>query len=119
MIDNVHQANRILLSFLVREKKHREYAFRFDPAKRAEKVGQCDTALERLEYMLNGGPVPFQKSYIYIKGLINGEIYWRGRIFSGKQREDKIADCNQALAALDFLHEALSPQPEAEQIAMF
>ena len=35
MIDNVHQANRILLSFIVRERAHRAHVFRKDPAKLA------------------------------------------------------------------------------------
>lgn len=118
MIDNVHQANRILLSFLVREKKHRERVFKKDAAKLAEKVGQCDAALLRLEYIMNGGPVPFDKSYKAIKTLINGEHFWRGKIFQGQTREDKLADCNEAMTALDFLHEALAPA-EAEQLSLF
>lgn len=117
MIDNAHQANRILLSFLVREKKHRERVFKKDAAKLAEKVGQCDAALQHLEHMIQGGPVAITKSYKAIKTLINGEHFWRGKIFQGQTREDKLADCNEAMAALDFLHEALAPA-EAEQLSL-
>lgn len=113
-----HEANRILLPFLVRERKQRERVFKKDQAKLAEKVGQCDAALLRLEYMMNGGPVPFDKSYSHIKSLINGEHFWRGKIFTGQTREDKLADCNEAMSALEFLHEALAPAPEEEQLSL-
>lgn len=113
-----HEANRILLSFIVRERKQRERVFRKDAAKQTEKVGQCDAALQHLERMVNGGPTPFEKSYRYIKTLINGEHFWRGKIFTGQTREDKLADCNEAMSALEFLHEALAPAPEEEQLSL-
>lgn len=113
-----HEANRILLSFIVRERKHRERVFKKDAAKLAEKVGQCDAALQHLERIVNGGSTPFTKSYRTIKTLINGEHFWRGKIFQGQTREDKLADCNEAMTALNFLHEALAPAPEAEQLTL-
>jgi hypothetical protein len=117
MIDNVHQANRILLSFIVRERAHRAHVFRKDPAKLAEKLAQCDGALQRLEHMIQGGPVSIDKSYRFIKALIKGEEFWRGKIFQGQQREDKLADCAKAYAALLFLHETLAPV-EPEQLSL-
>jgi len=113
-----HEANRILLSFIVREGTQRERVFKKDAAKLAEKVGQWTAALAHLERIINGGPVPFDKSYRFIKSFINGETYWRGRLFNGKTREDKLADCAQAMTALEFLHESLAPAPEVGQLSL-
>lgn len=112
------EAANIIARFIIRERKQREYVFRFDPKKLAAKVDQCTSALDHLRYLEDGGPVPFAKSYHAIKKLIIGEHFWRGKIFTGKQREGKLAECHQAMTALEYLHEQYAPQPEAEQLLL-
>lgn len=116
MIVNVHQANRILLSFLYREKQERQAVFAND-AKLFGKLEECDDAMKHLESMIQGGRVPVATSARYIKTMIQGEHEWRCRRYSGKTREDKLADCNEAMTALLFLHETLAPV-EPEQLSL-
>lgn len=112
------EAATIIAHFIIRERTQRERVFRKDPQKLAAKVDQCTSALGHLRYLEDGGPVPFKKSYGAIKKLIDGELFWRGKILTGKQREDKLAECHQAMAALEFLSEQYAPQPEAEQLSL-